>query len=181
MKYITVNPNSDDASDLLAVSTEDGRVIFYSTNKLRQAEEDPDSSIPFAEPVAQLGGRASGYPGRIKDFEVFNLKGEQAAKKDGLIVVTGNSDGAVRIWMLDAKDLSGEQKADFKDKKENASTTRQVGRLLNTYETGNRITCLNGFVMLPSEDPSTLEEDEEDGKGEDEQSEEESSDESDAE
>lgn len=180
MKYITVSPNSDDTSDLLAVSTEDGRVIFYSTNKLRQAEKDPDSFIPFAEPVAQLGGRASGYPGRIKDFEVFNLKEEQAAKKDGFIVVTGNSDGAVRIWTLDAKDLTGEQTTDSKDKKENASTTRQVGRLLNTYETGNRITCLNGFVMLPSEDPSTLEEDEEDDDEEVEQSEEESSDESDA-
>lgn len=154
MKYIAVDPTSDDGKDLIAVSTEDGRLIFYSTEKLQQAEDDPDSSIPFAGAVAQLGGKAAGLPGRVKDFEIFNLKEVPATKKSGFLVVTGNSDGAVRVWMVDEKDLTGQQPS--------------VGRLLNTYETGNRITCLKGFVMLASEDPSTLEdsEDEEEGEGE---------------
>ena len=167
MKYIAVDPTSDDGNDLIAVSTEVGRLVFYSTEKLQQPEDDPDSSIPFASAVAQLGGKAAGLPGRVKDFEVFNLKDVPAIKKNGFLVVTGNSDGAVRVWMVDEKDLTG--------KKDNIP---QVGRLLNTYETGNRITCLKGFVMLASEDPSTLEDSEEDEEGE-EESAEESSDDSD--
>lgn len=174
MKYIAVDPTSDDGKDLIAVSTEDGRLIFYSTEKLQQAEDDPDSSIPFAGAVAQLGGKAAGFPGRVKDFEIINLKEVPATKKSGFLVVTGNSDGAVRVWMVDEKYLIGQQPHDSKDN----TNTLQVGRLLNTYETGNRITCLKGFVMLASEDPSTLEdsEDEEEGEGE---SAEESSDDSD--
>ena len=174
MKYIAVDPTSDDGKDLIAVSTEDGRLIFYSTEQLQQAEDDPDSSIPFAGAVAQLGGKAAGFPGRVKDFEIINLKEVPATKKSGFLVVTGNSDGAVRVWMVDEKYLIGQQPHDSKDN----TNTLQVGRLLNTYETGNRITCLEGFVMLASEDPSTLEdsEDEEEGEGE---SAEESSDDSD--
>lgn len=176
LKYVTIDSSAEDASDLLAASTEDGRVIFYSTRKLRQADEDPDSSIPFAEHIAQLGGRTSGFPGRVKDFEIFNLREESATKQDGFLVVTGNSDGVVRIWKLDAKDLG--ETTETKDVKgEKDSTTPQVGKLLNTYETGNRITCLKGFVMLPTEDPSTLEEsDGDEEEKEQDESEEESSD-----
>ena len=173
MKYIAVDPTSDDGKDLIAVSTEDGRLIFYSTEKLQQAEDDPDSSIPFAGTVAQLGGKAAGLPGRVKDFEIFNLKDVPAAKKSGFLVVTGNSDGAVRVWMVDEKDLTGQQAPDSKD------GTPQVGRLLNTYETGNRITCLKGFVMLASEDPSTLEDSEAEEEEEEKETDEESSDDSD--
>lgn len=173
MKYIAVDPTSDDGKDLIAVSTEDGRLIFYSTEKLQQAEDDPDSSIPFAGTVAQLGGKAAGLPGRVKDFEIFNLKDVPAAKKSGFLVVTGNSDGAIRVWMVDEKDLTGQQPLDSRDD----TNTPQVGRLLNTYETGNRVTCLKGFVMLASEDPSTLEDSEdEEGEGEGESAEESSDD-----
>ena len=107
MKYIAVDPTSDGGKDLIAASTEDGRVIFYSTEKLQQAEDDPDSSIPFAGAVAQIGGKAAGLPGRVKDFEIFNLKDVPATKESGFLVVTGNSDGAVRVWMVDEKDLIG--------------------------------------------------------------------------
>lgn len=168
MKYVTIDPTSDQP-DLLVVSTEDGRVIFYSTTNTQQPEDDADSPIPLAASVAELGGKPCGLPGRVKDFEIFNLKEYPAAKKDGLLVVTGNSTGAVRIWAVDAKDLTG---------------NGQVGKLLNTYETGNRITCLKSFVMLPSEDPSTLEdldEDDDDDDGEEDASEDSSSEDSDAE
>lgn len=169
MKYFTIDPTSEDKSDLLAVSTEDGRVIFYNTRKTQQPEDESDSPIPNAVPIAQLGGKESGLPGRVKDFEIFNLKDEPAAKKDSFLVITGNSTGAVRIWAVDAKDLTGDP------------TTGQVGKLLNTYETGNRITCLEAFVMLPSEDPSTLDDSEEEEEDEDKnESEDSSSDDSDA-
>lgn len=172
MKYVTVDPSVEDASDLLTISTEDGRVIFYSTTKLREPENDPDSSIPFAEPIAQLGGRANGLPGRIKDFEVFSLKNEPTVKKDAFLVVTANSDGAVRVWLVDGKELKEQNDS------EKAPTVSQVGKLLNTYETGNRITCMKAFVMLPAEDQSTLEDldDEEDEEGEEEESSDEESD-----
>ena len=75
--------------------------------------------------------------------------------------------------MADEKDLTGQQGPDSKD------GTPQVGRLLNTYETGNRITCLKGFVMLASEDPSTLEDSEAEEEEEEKESDEESSDDSD--
>jgi len=171
MKYVTIDPSSEDASDLLAVSTEDGRVIFYSTKELREPENDPDSSIPFAEPIAQLGGKANGLPGRIKDFEVFSLKDEPMVKKDVFLVVTANSDGAVRVWLVDGKELKEQNDS------KNAPTAPQVGKLLSTYETGNRITCMKAFVMLPAEDQSTLDDlDEEDDDSEEEESSDEESD-----
>ena len=55
------------------------------------------------------------------------------------MIVTGRSDGAIQLFKISASDL--QQKGD---------RVREVGKLLGTYETGNRITCLDGFVMLPS-------------------------------
>jgi protein MAK11 len=63
------------------------------------------------------------------------------------LFVTGNSDGVVRVWKASGKEISSAKK----DKE-----TTQIGKLLTTAETGNRITCLAAFVMLPAEDPSTL-------------------------
>jgi protein MAK11 len=51
----------------------------------------------------------------------------------------------VRVWKASGKDLVRAKDA-----------PAQIGRVLTTYETGNRITCLASFVMLPAEDPSTL-------------------------
>lgn len=149
MKYIVHDPSRDDG-DLLAISTEDGRVIFYSTKKLRQPEAGSESSVPYAEAVAQLGGKPCGIPGRVKDFEVLSLQDESTGGRDGFLILTGGSDGIVRVWRLTGTDLT----AVSKDR--NSTNTRQIGQLLGTYETGNRITCLKSFVMLPSEDPSTL-------------------------
>lgn len=163
IKYINLDPSSDDGDELLAASTEDGRIIFYSTKKLRKAEDDEESSIPYAEAVAQLGGKQSGLPGRVKDFEILSLRDELKTNKNDFLVVTGSSDGTVRVWLLGGKDL----KETTDSKSGNGSNTRQVGKLLNTYETGNRITCLKAFVMLPPEDASAL------GESEDESEEEE--------
>jgi protein MAK11 len=167
MKYVSLPVKGGEKEDFLAVSTEDGRVIFYSTKELKEAEDDTECSIPHATPVAQLGGKQAGFPGRIKDFDILSLEGQAKEYHNDVLVVTGNSDGVVRVWKL-----AGKEVASAKQDKE----TTQVGKLLTTYETGNRITCLASFVMLPAEDPSTLI----DSEGEEEEEdEEESSDDSD--
>ena len=156
MKYIVRDPSSED-DELLSISTEDGRVIFYSTQKLRQPEDESESTIPYAEPVAQLGGKPCGLPGRCKDYEILSLRDEPIGEKDNFLVVAASSDGTVRVWKLTGAELSG--KSSSKDKK--STSTPQVGTLLGSYETGDRITCMKAFVMLPSEDPSTLQDSEE--------------------
>lgn len=173
VKYVPLPAGGEQQSDLLAVSTEDGRVVFYATNELQEAEDDSDSSIPFATPVAQVGGKQAGLPGRIKDFEILSLEEQAKEIRKDFLIVTGNSDGVVRIWKVTGKDLvPAKQPKDTKD------TTRQIGKLLTTYETGNRITCLASFIMLPAEDQSTLF-DSEDEDDEEEEEEEPSGDESD--
>ncbi|EAW10222.1 putative 60S ribosome biogenesis protein Mak11 [Aspergillus clavatus NRRL 1] len=178
MKYVALDPAAEDSEELLAISTEDGRVVFYSTKKLRTAADDDESPIPYAEAVAQIGGRAAGFPGRVKDFEILNVGQEAGAKKGDLLVVTANSEGVVRVWMLRTKDLAPNTKETTKatDEKSKEPENLQAGKLLNVYETGNRITCLKAFVMLPSEDPSTL--DDSDDLSDEEEEEEEEDDES---
>lgn len=153
MKYISLTGEDDEKKDLLAVSTEDGRVTFYSTTVLQDAEEGDDSTIPHATPVAQIGGKQVGLPGRIKDFEVLSLEEQGTEIRHDILVVTGNSEGVVRVWKVNGTSLvSGKKSKASKECKE----IRQTGTLLTTYETGNRITCLAAFIMLPAEDPSTL-------------------------
>ena len=150
MKYVPRPTGDDTTDDLLAVSTEDGRVIFYSTQELQEVEEDGDSTIPHATPVAQVGGKQGGFPGRVKDFEVLSLADQAKDVRDGILVVTGNSEGVARIWGVASKDLVVSKKTKGQD------NIPQVGTLVTSYETGNRITCLASFVMLPAEDPDTL-------------------------
>ena len=152
---------------MLATSTEDGRVLFYSATPLvdletrRPAEE---SGIPVCEALCQLGGAAEGLTGRIKDFEVL-----RPPQSENQTIVTGSSDGAIRIWQIDKADLISKSAAQEDDPKTgNAHAVngeaviseqvpgkspkiKQVGQLLGTYEAGNRITCLKAFVMVNSE------------------------------
>ncbi|KAJ5483386.1 hypothetical protein N7530_002632 [Penicillium desertorum] len=158
MKYVSLPLKGGEKEDFLAVSTEDGRVIFYSTRELNNAEDDTECSIPHATPIAQVGGKQAGFPGRIKDFEILTLEGQAKEFRNDFLVVTANSDGVVRVWKVGGKEVSA-AKQERKD-------TTQFGKLLTTNETGNRITCMAAFVMLPAEDPSTLidsEDDSEDG------------------
>jgi protein MAK11 len=148
MKYVSLPLKGDTKEDFLAISTEDGRVILYSTKDLKEAEDDTECSIPHATPVAQIGGKQAGFPGRIKDFEVLTLENQAKEFHNDSLIVTGNSEGVVRVWKVAGKDLA--------TAKQGKKDTIQIGKLLTTNETGNRITCLVAFVMLPAEDPSTL-------------------------
>ena len=118
--------------------------------------------------VGQIGGVAAGFAGRIKDFEILRLP-----RSRNLLVVTGSSDGAIRLWEIDQADLQARlatQKgsletgkssqtngtaADTENPSEELPSIKQVGSHLGTYEAGNRITCLKAFIMVPSQEPKT--------------------------
>ena len=156
MKYVQANPKDAKPSTILAVSTEDGRIVLYSTTKTQTEPATNDSTsststIPSGICLAELGGKAAGLSGRIKDFEVLN---SPSKSPEDLLVVTASSDGTVRIWAIKSggimSTLSKKAKSDTKSGTAgNAPAPKQVGRLIGTYETGNRITCLKAFVMLP--------------------------------
>jgi protein MAK11 len=144
--YIQVGDEED--VQVLAVSTEDGRILFYSTRPAdlvtASTIEGKDSPLGSAKLLAQLGGKDVGLSGRIKDFAILN-NGDGPAKD--FIVVAGGSDGALRIWKLPANELISHK-----------GKAKQVGELLGTYETNNRITCLKSFVMLPKIEGAEVEE-----------------------
>ncbi|KAI0010271.1 insulin-induced protein-domain-containing protein [Xylariaceae sp. FL0662B] len=139
-RYVEIDPTSE--SSLLAVSTEDGKIMFFST---KSEDLTPSSSkggdksepLPVAKLVAQLGGKEAGMSGRIKDFAILRVPADGG---DNFVIAAGSSDGRVRIFKLAVKDLSDANKA---------KTTKSVGKLLGTYETQNRITCLEAFEMIP--------------------------------
>ncbi|KAI9863245.1 MAG: hypothetical protein M1824_000445 [Vezdaea acicularis] len=158
---VTKGRGEEEAEELLAVSTEDGRVIFYTTRTPNVVEIDgsAEAHIPDCEPVAQLGGLTADeeMTGRIKDFEILH-----AHESEQLVVVTGGSDGMVRLWALAASELRKEEAPTPKNSSKKAKipngaakeeeiartgTTTQVGRLLGSFPSGNRITCLKAFVM----------------------------------
>lgn len=153
-------------SEILAVSTEDGRILFYSTASLPSTDMNGNptpAGISLCTAVAQLGGIGAGLTGRIKDFEIL-----KPPDTNHLLIVTGSSDGAVRIWMIDKVDLqhklshpqdssetegsrSGKQDSAVPGSATKLSEVRQIGKLLGTYEAGNRITCLKAFIMSDPE------------------------------
>jgi len=141
--YLTVPDGAGDDTTILAVSTEDGRILFYDTaisTPAQNGDMKDDHTIPDAKLDAQLGGKAAGMSGRIKDFEILLLASPDSSELN-LAIVTGSSDGIIRIWHLPARDLIEAGKSE--------TGAPQVGRLIGTYDTGSRITCLKAFVMLP--------------------------------
>jgi protein MAK11 len=147
---------SEALPSILLVSTEDGRVLLYDTSNTSPADEDaskPKSKddVPASRLVAQIGGPGAGISGRVKDFEILPLS---ATDSSNFLVITGSSDGTIRTWSLNAKDL----KDDAKVEQGKGFTAKQVGALLGTYKTGTRVTCLKAFTMIGT--PDAEEEDE---------------------
>jgi len=155
--------------NILAVSTEDGRILFYDTAGFGAETTDGDatngdkpttksSSIPEATLIAQLGGPATNTKVRIKDFEILPVaehSSESNAEIEGAftyIITTGCSDGSIRIWSLLPEEFLAQQKNVAEGI---TPPIPQVGQMLAKYDTGNRITCLKAFVMTRrSEDES---------------------------
>ena len=134
---------SEQHSATLLVSTEDGRILLYDTNTTSSDEsESAKDEIPSSRLVAQIGGPAAGMTGRVKDFEII------ATSATSYIVVSGSSDGTVRFWSLDESELKENADAG----KAKGFTALQVGKLLGSYSTGTRITCLRAFSMTGKPD-----------------------------
>lgn len=156
IKYVSLGKEEGQEEDknVLAVATEDGRILFFDTAE-KELLEPPaapepkeneqhkvktfEAKTPNAKLIAQLGGKTAGVQGRIKDFTVLPIEDEETRKRSWFIA-SASSDGRVRMWRLESDDLY--VKGDVKP-------GRQVGELLGTYETENRITCLGAFVMIP--------------------------------
>lgn len=134
--YVKRSKSSEE--QVLAVSTEDGRVLFFSTESKdlipAKVEEGKEPGMASAKLLAQLGGKDAGVDNRIKDFSI--LEPENSETED-VLVATGSSDGVVRLWKLNMEDVTKE------------GEKKQVGSLIDKMETNNRVTCLTAFVMKP--------------------------------
>ncbi|KAI1134899.1 WD40 repeat-like protein [Hypoxylon sp. FL0543] len=170
LSYVILNAESD--SSLLAVSTEDGKIMFFSTRSEDLTPGKPPTegkgktSLPTAKLVAQVGGKEAGVLGRIKDFAVIRAFGKDG--KDSFVIPAGSSDGKLRIFKLAVAELEEARRS---------KTTQTVGKLLGTYETQNRITCVEAFSMIPR--PEGVEDSEDEFEDEFEDDEEEDEDEKD--
>ncbi|ROT42798.1 WD40 repeat-like protein [Sodiomyces alkalinus F11] len=157
MEYISVDDVSE--TTLIAVSTEDGRILFCSTREedltRPPSSKSKEQKLPVAKLVAQIGGKEAGVTGRIKDFNVVRVE-EQS--QTVFYLVGGSSDGKVRLWKVGAKELLSRTqeatagKPDKQTEPEASAAAPQVGNLLGAYETNNRITCTAAFAMIPRPD-----------------------------
>ncbi|OAA80048.1 WD40 repeat-like-containing domain protein [Akanthomyces lecanii RCEF 1005] len=137
---------------VMAVSTEDGRVLFFSTKtedleKQEGGEDEKKPLLPLAKLIGQVGGKEAGVTSRVKDFAVL-----RSNLNAGLLyVVAAGSDGKVRVWTVADEELRA---------------GKVQGKLAGAYETHNRITCLAAFVMVPR--PDDAEDSDEEALNEDE-------------
>ena len=147
IRYFTMKA---DTEQYLAVSTEDGRVVFFATRKQKQEAGDKSNgfssnpmseSIPSASAKGELGGVAVGCLSRIKDFKIVSQQivvGKENRTEH--VLVSGSSDGSIRLWRLDLSRFSERP----------GSERQQVGDLLGIYQTSGRITCLEAMIMSNS-------------------------------
>ncbi|KAF2730586.1 WD40 repeat-like protein [Polyplosphaeria fusca] len=153
----------------VVVGTEDGRVAFYDTgtyalqpDDAAEKKEEEEDEIPHCTLLAQIGGPAKGISGRVKDFEILKLDSDNDEDNAQFLLVTGSSDGAVRLWAFSDAELTAAAAAADSggDAGEGGGfAARQAGRLVGVYATNSRITCLRAFVMIG--EPEEVEEGEE--------------------
>lgn len=158
-------PVEEGGPSLMAVSTEDGRVLFFSTKvedlvpaEKKDDDDDDEERLPSAKLIATIGGRKAGVTSRIKDFTILPRGG-------AFYIIGGSSDGKIRIWRVGKGELL---------EAANGKEATEVGKEVGVYGTQNRITALEGFEMIPR--PEGVEESEaedwEDESDEDEEDEE---------
>ena len=146
MCYKTLGRSDASAKEVLAISTEDGKILFYSTDDLKHPKKNDGvegTEIAKARLLAELDGRAAGVVGRIKDFEIMPLPSSDE-ETNAVVLVAASSDGSIRAWQIQENEVLS-QLPPSKEKTE----VSKVGKLIGTYETGSRITCLRAFLMLP--------------------------------
>lgn len=161
LRYIEVSNDIEQGSEILAVSTEEGYILFYDT-KVGNTDEAPESKrtpiLPTLNALANVGGIPDGVKSRIKDFEALRLKVPGIAKEN-LLLIAGSSDGVIHLWIIDDTEmfksrLTSNKTSDnsINDIMPQKVLTRQTWGCIGKYETGNRITCLKAFVMSGSID-----------------------------
>jgi protein MAK11 len=158
VRYVDFGNGEKETRKIVALSTEDGRIMFYDTASTtpEPAKDGKETSeIAPCALVAQLGGPAAGITSRIKDFSIIplTLTSPTSTPIKSLLIITASSDGSVRFWTVAPSDLesaankeppaTGESKEEAKAEYE----TKEVGRLIGTYTIGVRITCMTAFVM----------------------------------
>jgi protein MAK11 len=162
--YVSLASKEQEGKSLLAVSTEDGRILFYNTDETSSASstgtKSDDSSIPDAVLIATIGGKAAGLTTRIKDFEILFVRPGPTAN-EVIAIITASSDGTIRVMQIPVSDL-------FDALVKKGGEVLLLGSVIGSYETGNRITCLKAFVMLPAKDEIEFEDDDENFEGFDE-------------
>ncbi|EME39388.1 hypothetical protein DOTSEDRAFT_139296 [Dothistroma septosporum NZE10] len=133
MRFMTL-PSS--AKSVLAVSTEDGRILFFDVGAIGSVQ---DGKLPLVPCVAQLGGAAAGIVGRIKDFDIVPLP-EMEAGEHSWLFIAGSSDGSLRLWTVFEDEISSANGGA-------ESLPRQAGNAIAAQKTDARITCLGAFVL----------------------------------
>ncbi|TGZ84207.1 WD40 repeat-like protein [Ascodesmis nigricans] len=93
--FPSASSSPEEEIEVLITATEDGRILFHSLT--------PDATLNPSDPLTTpilgvLGGRTLGMPGRVKDFTLLELESQDKTRK--IYVVTGGSDGVVRVWDL---------------------------------------------------------------------------------
>ena len=137
-------------SEVLALATEDGRILFYSTSELTPSE---DKEIQEITPIAQLGGLSVGMVMRIKDFKILHTK----EGIEGYFIATACSDGTLRVWLADPRSSStgsslAQTNGDANGKAaDDVKEIPHYGTVLGIYETGRRITSMDGMVVTVRE------------------------------
>jgi protein MAK11 len=159
MHYISLPQGENKDAALLAVSTEDGRILFYTTEAATPAASNGagdknkvDKAVPDATLVATVGGKEGGIPNRIKDFDVLFLP-PVPAERQTAVIIAASSDGTIRVLKVLVSDL-------LNTMGKKTSVAPRLGSVIGSYETNNRITCLKAFVMLPPRDDDYQDEDE---------------------
>lgn len=172
MRYLP----GDQLKDIIAVSTEDGRILLYDTavktadtteSDVITKNRELNSAMPKCDLIGHLEGKNTGVRTRIKDFEVLELAtyGENGAETN-ILIATASSDGVVKLWLVQNNELQHQGKGESVDvvavdggnsdkTRQESTKARQVGRLLGQYDTGSRVTCLAAFVMSQTNQPAT--------------------------
>lgn len=146
-KFLPKRAWSGMKGNVLALATEDGRIVFFdsgSTTAKEAAGDEHDGSEESTPRYRILGTMGEVTKGnRIKDFEVLSV---DVGGTEETILVTGSSDGAVRIWRVDVEALAAAATATL-EAVAAPKSTKSFGDLLATHDTARRITCLTAFVM----------------------------------
>ncbi|KAL9614785.1 MAG: hypothetical protein Q9167_000776 [Letrouitia subvulpina] len=149
IRYLGTAKDGKYGSATLAISTEDGRIVFFSTSKTTGGDNSESKTgrlIPFCCVLGQVGGTHEGIQNRIKDFEIITLSRTNQLR-GSILLVAGCSNGFIHIWMLAKDQLEGMVPSDLHDSKFlQCNEMPHLGRLLGSYDTGKRITCLKAFV-----------------------------------